>query len=344
MIKRFISIASIVLIAVTAAWAADIEQTTSINFQAAYYLDDNGGYGVADGGFAPISYTPQTGSPSVGGDSGRDLGSGWGSVEAKPFLNHTIKIPMLTVPGNALMADNNLKVDLSLGISPVSASGDIGLTFTPIAFLNFSTGLMLGTGWNAVIFDGVGKVNAVTGEFDTGSLEGVVLKYRVGGTFQFDLAALMPGDWNHVVVVANPSLEYGWFSGAADGELWMWEGDGGENRNGWKLKGTYLLGYQMPLRLDTVGLLVETEQYIGTAADLAGTSGRDWGADFLSVTLGPVFNFALTENQSLTLLVQLKSKKNYTDTTIYNLYARNRTVDGYYWDFHRLALSYTVEL
>ncbi len=59
------------------AMSEGVERSTSLMIEGAYYFDDNRGYGVSDGGFAPISYTPvePTGFTPIGNDEGRDLGS-----------------------------------------------------------------------------------------------------------------------------------------------------------------------------------------------------------------------------------------------------------------------------
>ncbi len=76
------------------AMSEGVERSTSLIIEGAYYFDDNKGYGVSDGGFAPISYTPvePIGFTPSGNDEGRDLGSGWGSAEAQVLLNHKIKV------------------------------------------------------------------------------------------------------------------------------------------------------------------------------------------------------------------------------------------------------------
>jgi hypothetical protein len=38
--------------------AEGMERSTSLKVEGAYYFDNNEGYGVSDGGFAPISYSP----------------------------------------------------------------------------------------------------------------------------------------------------------------------------------------------------------------------------------------------------------------------------------------------
>ena len=339
------------------AAAEAVEGSTTFSVEGAYYLPDHEGYDVdsgdilASGGFAPIRYGqvgpigpqyPDSRTPDPDDDEGRPLGSTWGPGEIQVKLRHAIKIPFLAGSG-PLTAGNNLALSVTGALTPVSARLELGATLTPIAFLNLYAGGMIGTGWNVVLFDGLGRILA-SGIADPDSLEGAVINSWIGGTFQFDLAALLPGDWNHVVTLLSPRLQYAWFSDARKGDAWMWEADSGENFNGWKLLGSYFLGYQMPLVLDTVGVLLETEQHLGYVAELSPGLSGGWGSDFVTITLGSVTNFALSEKSSLAILVQFRRERLYTLDSIFDAFYATREYAGTYWDFRRVAFSYTLKL
>jgi len=347
------------------AAAEAVERSTTFSVEGAYYLPDHKGYELESGGFAPVRYGPVDPSaddypkdapdplyPDVR-DYGRALGSSWGPAEIQAKIRHTVEIPLLAGPG-PLTAGNNLALSVTGALTPVSARLELGATLTPIAFLNLYGGAMLGTGWNIGLFDGLGKIlegpDSADPELvrlgmpDPDSFEGAVIKSWIGGTFQFDLAALLPGDWNHVVTLLSPRLQYAWFSDARKGEAWMWEADIGENFNGWKLLGSYFLGYQMPLVLDTVGVLLETEQHLGYVAELSPALDGGWGSDFVIITIGSVMSFALSEKSSLAVLVQFRRERLYTPDTIFDEYYATREYAGTYWDFRRVAFSYTLKL
>jgi hypothetical protein len=233
-----------------------VNRSTSFNIEGAYYLDDNKGFGVINGGFAPISYShEEPPGPLPPPDEGRDLGSGWGAAQPQVLLNHRIRVPFMT--GNSsLAADNNILYKITGALPPVSARLELDTTFTPIAFFNINAGTMLGTGWDIRIFNGMGLNADGTGIPESASFQGVVITPWVGATLQFDLGALVPGAWTHIVALANQKIMYSWFSGADRGEDWMFEADIGENFNGFKLYGRYFLGYQMPPVLDIAGVLI----------------------------------------------------------------------------------------
>jgi hypothetical protein len=328
------------------AFCGEVERTTSLSVEGAYYLPDHKGYGVNNGGFASISYSPvQLPSSFVpfGADQGRALGSSWGPAEIQVLLTHTIRVPFLA-GGSPLTQGNNVAFSITGAVSPVSARLELGATLTPIAFFNVYAGALAGTGWDIGLFNGMGLNADGSGVPESASLQGVVLKSWIGGTFQFDLAALVPGDWTHVVTLLSPRLQYAWFSGAGKGQAWMFEADIGENFNGWKLLGSYFLGYQMPLMLNTVGVLLETEQNLGDVRDLSPLAGGRWASDFLLITISPVLSFKLSERSSLAALFQFRRERLYTEDSVFYAYYDNRRYAGTYWDFYRIAFSYSLKL
>lgn len=321
------------------------ERSTSLKIEGGYYFDDNKGYSVSDGDFAPISYSPvePTGFTPIGNDEGRDLGTGWGAIKMQVLLNHKIKLPLFTGPGT-LTSGNNLAFSITGALSPVSTRLELNTTLTPIAFLNVYAGAMIGTGWDIGFVNGMGLNTDGSGEPESSSFQGMVTNSWIGGTFQFDLAVLVPGDWTHVVLHLSPRVKYAWFSGADKEEAWMWEDDKGENFNGFKLLGSYFVGYQMPLLLDMVGILLETEQNLGYVKDLSKMSDGGWGSDFVQVTVGPVLNIALSEKSSMTVLIQFRRERLYDEPSIFANYYENRTYTGKYWDLRMIAFSYSQKL
>ncbi|MBI9103317.1 MAG: hypothetical protein JEY99_12945 [Spirochaetales bacterium] len=322
---------------------AEVETTTKVGADAAYYPDQHAGYGA--GSFVPFDYTPvdpPDGFPLAAGDGGRTLGSGWGGVEATSWFSHSIKMPFMVMDG-PLTSGNNLNFKFKANLSPVT--GDLGasVVLTPVAVLQLEAGGMIGTGWAALGFNGMGLMNS-DGIADEDSFAGIVTKAWCAGTFQFDLAAVMPGEWNHVVMIANAKLEYQNYSAASDTQSWVWQSDAGENYNGMTFAGTYLLGYQMPLRLNTVGILVDTKENLGDVRELSTMAADGWGSDFRTVKIAPLFVVDLTDNSSLTILLQFSNLRVYTDDTIFNNYFQNREYEDTAWKFHRIAFSYGIEL
>jgi hypothetical protein len=93
------------------------------------------------------------------------------------------------------------------------------------------------------------------------------------------------------------SIEGAYYFDDNKGEAWMWEDNIGKNFNGFKFYATYFLGYQMPLLLNTVGILLEAKQNLGYVKDLSTMGSSGWGSDFVVITVGPVrFSFSSAGN------------------------------------------------
>ncbi len=242
----------------------------------------------------------------------------------------------------------NLKLKLVEGISPVSLSSGANLFWVPVPFLEFKAGASVGTGWNIP-----GLAYGLALNTDQNSDErvlerkdfgGVVLIGELGGAFQFDYAALVPGDWNHIVLKTYHGFKYKTFTGALDDQAWLYLADGGENVNGLNYYGNLFLGYQMPLFIDTAGLLVEADLYLN---DLPNRTV--WGDDMVRWVMGAIFNFKFSDTWSLATLAQLKTVRNFIASAGEDEYGyyRNRivdTADPLRIEFYRLAGIVTWKL
>jgi hypothetical protein len=236
--------------------------------------------------------------------------------EAKLGFNQQFIFPFLQ-GDSFLTRDNNIKATLGAELSPISLNGLAGLLWTPLAFLQVAAGTKLGSGWNIALFGspvyGIGLNSPGTGspvisERTGAPFDGLYWNLYGGGAFQFDFAALSPGDWHHVVLRTYHETNYRAYSRAAAGDSWVFENDDAENRNGFNYYGNVLLGYQMPIFLKTVGLLVEMDKYL---YNIPGE--ENWGGDLIRWTFAGLFNVAITEKISAALLVQCRTRRNYQD-------------------------------
>lgn len=271
-------------------------------------------------------------------------------MELQVKFTQLFRFPVLT--GNTpLTAENNVAVRLSADISPVSVNGTVECVFTPIAFFQLVAGGGVGTGWNIPIADGL-RINEPgfnpdgtldgTNELTGDAFEGVVLTVKGGGVIQFDYGAIRPGKWNHVVFRTYQGLRYRALTSAGKEESWVYENDTGEERNGWMYYASYVLGYQMPLRLNMVGLMIEDELFLYT------TDGREsWGDDVSRWTFGLLGRYAVNPDVSLSLLIQVRTTKRYLgDTGSYDFYQLREidSDDPRTLEFYRAAVSVDITL
>jgi hypothetical protein len=248
-----------------------------------------------------------------------------------------------------LTAGNNIGLSLSAELTPISLNGIAEVVLTPAAFFQLAAGGRFGSGWNINLFGsdifgiGLNRPDVVGSSVnDGGAFDGLLWKVYAGGTVQFDLAALYPGDWNHVVARSYHELNYRGYTRAKAGESWYYENDDGENINGFNYYGNLLVGYQMPMIFNMAALLAETDLY------LYDTQGRDrWGDDRVRWTFAGLFAFTLTKQLDLALIAQFRTRRNYQESNWQDLYYRNRNLDyetPTRLEFYRVAAALTYRL
>ena len=259
--------------------------------------------------------------------------------EAKLGFTQSFVFPFLQGQ-SPLTRDNNVNLALTAEVSPISMNGIIDVVWTPVAFFEFELGGRAGSGWNInlggpVYGIGINQEEAsdpVTGissgkaENDGSPFDGLLWAANAGGAIQMDLAALVPGDWNHVLFRTYHEINYKGYSRAKNDQSWYFEDDFGENCNGFNYRGNLLLGYQMPKSpvFNLIALQAEGELFLYDNI----LPGRDkWGDEKIRWTFSAIYNFSITKQFNITLIGQLRTMRNYTEQDWKDLYYRNRTID-----------------
>ena len=237
--------------------------------------------------------------------------------EAKLTFTQSFTVPFLQGE-NFLVSGNNIKFSLSGELTPISMNLKNEIVLTPVAVMQIVAGGMIGSGWNANLFGGevrgiginrrdvLGLTSVDGSPFDSMFTEG-----HFGGALQFDLAAVIPGDWNHILLRTYHEAGYMSYGRAAPGDPWFYENDFGENQNGWNYYGNYLLGYQMPQKpifLDTVALLSEMYKYLYDTPN-----GSKWQDALGRWEFSLVMNFAFTEKFSTALITQFRTLRRFNE-------------------------------
>ncbi len=224
------------------------------------------------------------------------------AVEAKLEARYGVQLPMLQGDG-PLTSSNNLKLNATLGVSPVAAGIALDAILTPIAVVELNAGGSLGVGWS--LSDTLVGMRKPAGlGFEPDSLKGLVYGARVGAAVQFDTGAILEGDWSSVLLRSYHEFNYQGYSNAPGDEFYEYEMSGLRN-SGFSYKGEYFIGYRMPIVLDTAGILIETVK-----SDVMGDSPSD-----LFYTVSAVANFGFTEKLDVTVIPQFTTRKINTDRT-----------------------------
>jgi hypothetical protein len=160
-------------------------------------------------------------------------------------------------------------------------------------------------------------------KIDGSAFDGLLWAAWGAGTLQFDLAALIPGDWTHVLFQTRQEFRYAAYTRAESGQPWVFESDWGENQNGWNYYARYLLGYQMPQSpvLDMIAVVTELEK------SLYNTPGGDyWGENLGRWIFTGLISFTLHHKLSMTVAVQIQTWRNHGISNF-------RSKEYYYRDF-----------
>jgi len=244
--------------------------------------------------------------------------------------------------------DNNIGLALSAEVSPISLNGIAETIWTPIAFFQFAAGCRIGSGWNITLGEntiygiGINRPDKTGKAENSGSpFDGLLWKVQTGAVLQADLAAIVPGNWNHVVVRSYHEINLKGYTRAAAGESWYFEADDGENINGFNYYGNFLIGYQMPILLNIAALLAEMDLYLYDTPNRS-----NWGDEKIRWTFSAIFGFTFTERLGMNVLTQFRTKRNYLESNWKDLYYRNRTIDKsdlLRLEFYRVAAALTYK-
>ena len=225
-------------------------------------------------------------------------------------VTQNFKVPLMQFD-NPLTKDNNINFKIGAELSPISFEGKFGIVWTPIAFLEFYTESRVGSGWNIKTLYGLAlnKNNAGKSNYIPLNFSKSIYSFSFGGAFQFDLGAVIPNDWSHVVFRTDQAALYKAMSGVDSETSWLYQADSGENRNGWKYQASYLIGYKMPIFLDLIAMKIDVEKKL--FASPKGLDNTKWGEDLFLTTFGPIINFNIKKDYNILLLAQWQTKPFY---------------------------------
>ena len=291
-----------------------------------------------------FAYYPKSDAiPSTGGVHFAPLTGVYSGVElrATGTAGYTIPVPF---GDNPLVNGNKLRLYGQFELSPVSIVPAVGVSFSPIAFLSFSAGSSIGAGWTIkagkLNLQGLGTWNPGTATYDDLVFKSGRWEAWFQGAFMFDLAAVKPGDWNHVVTYASYKLTYqGITSGGENGNPWLWQ-LGGEKINGWQYSANFIVAYQMPMILQTVGVQTELSGQLNGKKDFA-VQYHSMNPNFMGISVSPLMVFEFSKKDALTVQFKFASRRSYTEKASDTKgVLTGLQQSGREWYFNRIAFSY----
>ena len=256
--------------------------------------------------------------------------------------HYVIPVPFSNHP---LLRGNTLTLSPAVELTPVSLSPKFDVAFSPIAFLVFYAGGRIGTGWDLAP---MGVKGLAVFDENSKEYESVVpfasymYQWYLEGLFQFDLAAVLPGEWNHVVTQTRYKFLYeGLWNAGGHQEFWRWQGTA-EKASGWQYQASVVVGYQMPLLLQLVGVQVEFEGYFD-CHDFPDWA-QQWEPTFMKVGISPVMNLQFNGKHSLMMQFRFRSRRSFSTEVQTDTHDFFSAYTGREWFFDRIGLSYTCRL
>lgn len=237
-----------------------------------------------------------------------------------------------------LLKDADVKISGSFEISPLSIRPALKAEFTPVPFLVFDAGGSVGTGWNPLGFNGMSIYNPAKAEYEALTpFKHYYYDLWATATFQFDLGAVIEGDWNHLVMLASYQWIYKAITGVDDGEIWEWQVIPGE-ANGWQYYVTGVLGYKMPLTLSMIGFMAEFYGHFDRADFAKRYKGFD--GEFMWIDLSFLMEFKLSKKDDLKALFTFEGDRSFATPHESSDEEPFLVRTGREWSFYRIALSW----
>ncbi|OJF77466.1 MAG: hypothetical protein BKP49_00275 [Treponema sp. CETP13] len=265
----------------------------------------------------------------------------YSGLEARTTAHAVYTIPC-AFSDNPFFSGNTLKIDSFLEATPVSVSPGAKVTFTPIAFLQLSAGANVATAWDLIGIQGLAEYDETTDEYTVFDSFTAYYKVWAQGMFQFDLAALIPGDWTHIVTMDSYQVYYEDITADCNG-AWKYQGIG-ERFSVPAYYSSLVLGYQMPAVpvLNTIAVQTELTGYFNT--DSIDDYYDNWDPSFMKISISPLTILTLSEKDSLIVLFGFSSRRTFTteqndsDATDFTLTSSNGSRE---WYFNRIAISWS---
>ncbi len=287
--------------------------------EISYKLKTDGAYYLKSGIRTGNSHV----SPVTGPFDGFELRS---ALEVSALL----PTPLGTHP---LFSGATVECTGGIEISPVTLRPSVQFEFLPVPFLILNAGASIGTGWNILGFDGFGVYNtSLTDYEDLKPFRHYFYDAWMGGTLQFDTGILWPGEWTHVVLQVGYEVKREAVTGVDDGEIWVWM-ESENHANGFLYTMTAFLGYQMPWRLNLLGVMFLAKGHF---------DGSDYGdydatfdGSFRTYTFNMLANLKLNASNSIAFLGVFNSRRSFdsrhskeTEEPILRKTGREWFVDG----------------
>ncbi len=247
-----------------------------------------------------------------------------------------IKTPL---GGHWLLKDANVVLTGAFELTPLSVRPQLALGFQPFPFLVFKGGGSIGFGWNMLGFEGLCALDEKSRKYEAlSTFSHPFYEVWAQGTLMFDTGALIPGDWNHLIMLASYKTFYSGIAGLGRHTPYEWQGD--KNRvEGLQYEFCGILAYQMPLVLYRAGFMYTAYGHYD-GGDY-GDFDASYDGAFTQHSLAGLCQFKFAEKDELTCIAQFSTRRSFDkelDEAEDALFAQKV---GTEWFFQRLIFSWS---
>lgn len=252
------------------------------------------------------------------------------------FVDYMIKTPL---GEHWLLKDANVVLTGAFELTPLSVRPQLALGFQPFPFLVFKGGGSIGFGWNMLGFEGLCALDEKSKKYEAVStFSHPFYEVWAQGTLMFDTGALVPGDWNHLIMLASYKTFYSGIAGLGRHTPYGWQGD--KNRvEGLQYEFCGILAYQMPLVLYRAGFMYTAYGHFD-GSDY-GDFDASYDGAFTQHSLAGLCQFKFAEKDELTCIAQFTTRRSFDkelDEAEDALFAQKV---GTEWYFQRLIFSWS---
>jgi len=276
---------------------------------------------------------------SKGEDHYAPITGAYSGVEFQQSVDAAYTIP-LNFSENMLLSGDKLVLDAGLSLTPVSIMPKASVTIVPVAFFTFAAGGSIGTAWELIGIKSISRYDSEKAEYvQMKSFETWYYNVWNCSTLMFDTGAVISGDWTHVVAVASFTFGYnGLLNADKKYDMFQWQTNSAMVDGGY-YDFNFILGYQMPLKLNTVGIMCNLNGYLDD--DDFASKYDGYNGDFVNINLSPVAIVNFTEKDSVLFLLNFSSRRSFSEDN--DDYRKEPLLknSGREWFFKRIGMSWT---
>lgn len=275
----------------------------------------------------------------TGGDHFSLINGLYGGIEMRSSMHADYKLS-IPLGQNMLVSDSNITLGTVLELSPITVKPGVSVSLNPFPFLSFSAGAEIGTGWNMLSFEGmcVFNKNPDAPKYDRlNPFDRFYYNFWARGTFMFDTGAITGGDWSHFLFVATCTIFNNGLSGCGAGDLYKWQATG-NYASGLQYLASFVIGYQMPLRLYRVGIMSDVSAHFNSSD--FGEFDKTYDGSFVFISASPFAQLRITPKDNLYLLADIKSRRSFSEPRIDAPSEPYLHTVGREWFLERIGIRY----